>query len=111
MAMGDVPEPYLDAWARLQMQKPLRVSDDAWRRAIDDAGRFLDQWASLALEYGWTAGDLFDVPRDGRSGLAWFLRGAEVRALGPQHAALVDGRDYDRVTRGEPLIPPAKRGG
>ena len=26
MAMGGVPEPYLDAWARLQYQKPMRVS-------------------------------------------------------------------------------------
>ena len=67
MAMGGVPEPYLDAWARLQFQKPMRVSDAEWRQAIDDAGRFLDQWGSV-VEFGWTAGDLFDVPRDGRPG-------------------------------------------
>jgi len=37
-----VPEPYLDAWARLQYQKPMAVSAEEWRRAIDAAGRFLD---------------------------------------------------------------------
>ena len=68
MAMGGVPEPYLDAWARLQYQKPMRVSDAEWRQAINDAGRFLDQWGSRAVEFGWAAGKLFDVPRDGRQG-------------------------------------------
>lgn len=97
MARGGVPEPYLDAWARLQLQKPLRVADDEWPRAIDDAGRFLDQWGSLALEYGWTAGDLFDVPRDGGpGGLVWFLAGETVRALGPEHAVATSGQTFNR---------------
>ena len=34
MAMGGVPEPYLDAWARLQVQKPFGVSDAGWRQAM-----------------------------------------------------------------------------
>jgi hypothetical protein len=63
-----VPEPYLDGWARLQCQKPMRVADAEWPLAIDDAGRFLDQRGSLAMELGWAAGELFDVPRDGRQG-------------------------------------------
>jgi hypothetical protein len=42
MAMDSVPEPYLDAWARFQCQKPLTVSDAHWRQAVDDAGMFLD---------------------------------------------------------------------
>jgi len=86
--MGGVPAAYADAWARLQIQKPMRVSDAEWRQAIDDAGRFLDQRGSLAVELGWTAGDLFDVPRiDGACGLAWWLRGRTVTALGHDHAA------------------------
>jgi hypothetical protein len=36
------PAPYLGAWARLQYQKPMAVSAEEWRRAIDAAGRFLD---------------------------------------------------------------------
>ena len=55
MATDSVPEPYLDAWARLQCRKPMSVADVDWRQAIDDAGRFLDQWGKLAMELGWTA--------------------------------------------------------
>jgi hypothetical protein len=79
--MDSVPEPYLDAWARLQVHKPAVVSDAGWQQVVDDAGGFLDQWGKLAAELGWTAGDLFDVPRiDGACGLAWWLRGRTVTA-------------------------------
>jgi hypothetical protein len=90
--MGSVPEPYLDAWARLQVQRPETISDAEWQLAINDAGLFLDQWASLALEFVWTAGDLFDVPRHGKlGGLVWFLNGESVRSLGPEHAVMDSG--------------------
>ena len=93
MAMASVPEPYLDAWARLQCQKPMRGPDAEWRQAIDAAGRFLDQWGSLAVEFQWTPGDLFDVPGGGSpGGLAWFLNGETVRSLGPEHAVTEGGR-------------------
>jgi hypothetical protein len=36
-------------------------------------------WSSLALEFDWTTGHLFDVPRDGSPGaLVWFLVGETV---------------------------------
>jgi hypothetical protein len=85
MAAGGVPGPYLDTWARLQCQRPFGASDQEWWQVIDDAGRFLDQWGSRAVEFGWTAGDLFDVPRDGKpGGLVWFLGGESVQAIGPR---------------------------
>ncbi len=97
MASDSAPEPYLDAWAMLQCQKPMQVSDEEWRQAVDDAGMFLDTWSSLALEFGWTAGDLFDVRRDGSPGrLVWFLVGETVRALGPAHAITESGRNFLR---------------
>jgi hypothetical protein len=89
MAMDRVPEAYLDAWAQLQVQKPVAVPDAEWRQAIDDAGRFLDQWGTRAVEFQWTASDLFDVPRsNGTAGLLWFIKGREVRSLGPEHTGL-----------------------
>jgi hypothetical protein len=100
MATDGVPELYLDAWGRLQCQKPIWVSDADWRQAIDAAGRFLDQWGSLAVEFQWTPADLFDVPRDGRSGgLVWFLQDETVRALGPEYAVTEGERIFDWVTR------------
>ena len=75
----------------------MQVSDEEWRQAIDDAGKFLDTWSSLALEFGWTTGDLFDVPRVGSpGGLVWFLVGETVRALRPAHATIESGRDFLR---------------
>ena len=107
MASDSVPEPYLDAWARFQLQCPGGVTEQAWRQAIDDAGRFLDQWGKLADSFGWTPGNLFDVPRDGAMGLAWWLKGRAVTALGPEHAG-VGQPAYDRVTRRE-LVNPYSR--
>ena len=105
--MGGVPAAYADAWARPQIQKPMRVSDAEWRQAIGYAGRFLDARASPALEFGWTGGELFDVPRDGKpGGLVWFQKGQTVRSFGPEHAVLGNGtRVFDRIARGEWVNP------
>ena len=98
MASDSVPEPYLDVWARLQCHPPKGAPNEEWRQVIDDAGRFLDQWGSRAVEFGWTPGDLFDVPCDGvQGGLAWFLEGEDVRSLGPEHAVTRSGRAFDRL--------------
>ena len=75
-----------------------------WRQAIDDAGRFLAQWGKLADSFGWSPGDLFDVPRDGAMGLVWWLKSRTVSALGPEHAC-VGQPAYDRVTRREWVNP------
>jgi hypothetical protein len=99
-----VPERYRNAWARFQLRRPGGVTEQAWRQAIDDTGKFFDQWGSLAVEFGWTPGDLFDVPRDGAMGLAWWLTGRAVTALGPEHAC-VGQPAYDRVTRREWVNP------
>jgi hypothetical protein len=97
IAAGGVPGPYLDTWARLQCQRPFGASDQEWWQVLDDAGRFLDQWGSRAVEFGWTAGDLFDVPRDGKpGGLVWFLGGESVQAIGPRRMVTQDGRVFNR---------------
>jgi hypothetical protein len=98
MAMGSVPEPFLDAWARLQLQWPYAMPEAHWQQAIDDAGRFLDQWGSVAFTLDWTPGDLFDVPANGKpGGLVWSLQGETVRGLGPEQAVTQSGRVFDRL--------------
>jgi hypothetical protein len=88
MAADRVPLIYLDAWARLNCQKPERASEAEWWLALDDGGRFLDAWGEHAATLGWTPGTLFDVS----DGLIWRLRGRRVQALGPRHARLtMDG--------------------
>lgn len=97
-----VPAAYRDTWARLNHRKPFAASEAEWRQARDDGGRFLDAWGALAAEWGWTVGELFDLPRGAASdgGLLWFIRGATVEAFGPDYAGLDDGRIFDRGTTG-----------
>lgn len=105
--LGGVPAAYADSWARLQCQRPMGVTNEDWQQAIIDGGVFLDRWGSLALEFQWTAGELFDVPRDGATGLVWWLKGRTVTALGPEHAG-VGQPAYDRVTRRDWFNPYAR---
>jgi hypothetical protein len=98
MAMGGVPERYLDGWARLQCQRPAGVTESRWRQTIEDAGCFLDNWGQLAATFGWAPDDLFAAPDNrGRRGLAWWLNGRNVTALGPEHACAGEPA-YDRLT-------------
>jgi hypothetical protein len=93
MAADGAPERYLDGWARLQLQRPIGMDELRWRRAIDDAGLFLDRWGALADAFGWTLGDLMDVPCDGKpGGLVWFLEGEAVVSLGPDRAVTAADR-------------------
>ena len=97
LAADCVPTRYLNAWARLQCQRPFSVDPDAWRRAINDGGLFLDAWGVDAAKMGWTAAELFDVPSDGRrAGLVWQLKGKRGCALGEDRARLIDGRTFQR---------------
>ena len=97
LAADSVPACYLDAWARLNHQRPARVSEPEWRLVLDEGGRFLDAWGAEAATMRWTAGELFDVPRDGRpGGIVWQLKGERVDALGEDRARLEVGRTIKR---------------
>ncbi len=91
LAADRCPPVFLTAWARLQLVRPRWALEGEWREAIDGAGRFLDQWGDDAVAIGWPADEIFD-----RHGLAFALMGANVRALGPHHADLDDGRRFMR---------------
>lgn len=100
LAADNVPEAFLDGWARLNHQKPFDVSDADWRLGLDDGGRFLDAWGHDAAALGWTPGDLFDAPSKSRAGgLVWELKGDQVTALGDDRARLRDGRTITRRAR------------
>ena len=93
LASETCPATYLDALARLNHQKPMAVSDPQWSRALDDAGRFLDDWGAEAAAMQWSAGELFDIPREGRpGGIIWQLKGERVEALGADHVRLATGK-------------------
>jgi hypothetical protein len=105
-AMDTVPKRYLAAWGQFQCQCPAGVTEQTWRQAIDDAGRFIAQWGKLADSFGWSPGDLFDVPRDGAMGLVWWLKGR----LSGRSTRGVGQPAYDRVARREWVNPYARPG-
>jgi hypothetical protein len=89
-----VPPAYLEAWARLNCQKPVSVSEGEWRLALDDGGQLLDAWGNEAAEMGWTAGEFFDVA----AGLFWRMAGERVETIGPDRVQLTGGRTIIRQT-------------
>ena len=100
LAADSVPAVYLDAWARMQCQRPVNVDPETWQQAVADAGLFLDRFGKQAAAWGWLPGDLFDVPdADRPGGFAWFIAGNTVTAFGPEHARLSDQRIFDRKER------------
>jgi hypothetical protein len=97
MAADSVPAVYLDAWARLNCKRPANVTEAAWRQALDDGGRFLDAWGSMAAEEQWAVDEIFDVPRAGSAGgLIWEIAGRAVEAFGPECARFDDGEMFER---------------
>ena len=94
LAAGRIPSVYLDAWARLNGQKPVSTSEVQWRLTLDDGGRFLDDWGREAADMGWTPGELFDV----RAGLTRHLGGKHVETVGADRVKLSDGRTIMRRT-------------
>jgi hypothetical protein len=103
LAAASVPACYLNVWAALQIQRPPYIDSASWQLAIDDAGRFLDAWRSLAADMNWSARDLFDAPKEGQpGGLVWELKGGRVGALGEDHARLYDGRTIERLRNVSP---------
>jgi hypothetical protein len=98
MAADSVPACYLDAWARLQCQRPLLLAESDWWQAKIDAGLFLDTWGADAAALNWGAGELFDVPLHGKpGGLVWFIEGERIEAFGPSHARTDGGRLFRRA--------------
>jgi hypothetical protein len=98
MAAESVPERYLDAWATFQLQCPGGVTEQAWRQAIDDAGRFLNQWGKLADSFGWLPGDLIRCAARRRHGPCLVAHGQSCAGVGQP----------GRVTRREWINPYAR---
>ena len=90
-----VPREWAEGYARLQVVRPpAGIAVWRWQQVIDDAGRFLDRWATQAVALGWRTLDVFGVHREkpverfDAAGLVWLLRGAEVVAITEMMAKL-----------------------
>jgi hypothetical protein len=101
---GGIPEAYAAAFAQLQIAQPIGVTHPQWLRAIDDAGRFLDQWGHVAVQLQWSIEDLFRRPAPtvktpaldlGMAGLCWIADGCNVTAL-DAHSVTIGNRRFFR---------------
>jgi hypothetical protein len=87
LAADSVPAVYLDAWARLNCQRPHGVIEADWHRALQDGGLFLDEFGNEAARLCWRPDELFDL----RNGLIWRLSGERVLAVGTHGVRLRNG--------------------
>ena len=110
---GGIPEAYAEAFAQLQIAQPIGVHHPEWLRAIDDAGRFLDQWGNVAAQLQWSAEDIFKKPAAltvktppldlGTFGLCWVVHGRNVVALDACSATSGDRRRSRRRVASSPI--------
>lgn len=92
---AQVPDNWAREFAQLDRARPPKgFPPDDWRKIIDRAGGFLDDWAGRAIKLGWEPLDLFGfdpvapgVRRD-RSGLLGSLADGEVVAITAETATL-----------------------
>ena len=96
------PSPYARVFAALEACCPDLIEPSDWQRCVEDARRFLTQWAEQAEALGWTSRDLFSlhtVPEKPRpsyrrmsrydeTGLVWLLQGRTVVAMTEATAAI-----------------------
>jgi hypothetical protein len=100
---GGVPEVYAEAFAHLQTAQPIGIDHSRWLQAVDDAGRFLDQWGTEAERLQWTADDLFMKPvmmraAIGNCGLCWVIGGRDVVLIKASSVTLSDGLVFGKPT-------------
>ena len=99
LAADSVPTNYLDAWARLQCQRPPSIAESDWQRAIDDAGRFLDAWGATRRRCNGRRPNCSAFRAKAVRRPLWQLKGERVTALDKDRAQLADGRTISRGAR------------
>jgi hypothetical protein len=109
---GDAPRAWAEGLASLDCTRPpTDVPPVRWRQFIDDAGRFLDEWAATAQALGWSAADLFGCNADrpfariDQAGLLWLLRGDRLIKLTGETAILETRSGARQTYRRRPSQP------
>jgi hypothetical protein len=87
----EVPDRYEAEWKALLARCPPWATEWQWTAAIFDSRNLFGEWGAELLRLDWQPSAIFDRWQ----GLAWFLKGSPVTALGPRHAFLHDGRIFE----------------
>lgn len=90
-----VPRKWAEGVAQLStMPAPAGVPVQRWRLLIDNAGRFIDRWATQAATLGWDTASVFGChagkphERIDVQGLVWLIGSGEVIAITSETAAI-----------------------
>jgi hypothetical protein len=94
-----VPREWAEGYARLlRLPCPTGITPERWMQIIDDGGYFIDRWAVMAAQLGWTTREVFGISpkapdhRLDMSGLVPLLTGQKVLALTAEAATIDAGR-------------------
>ena len=94
-----VPREWAEGYARLlRLPCPTGITPERWKQIIDDGGYFIDRWAVMAAQLGWTTRVVFGISpkapehRLDMSGLVPLLTGQKVLALTAEAACIDAGR-------------------
>jgi hypothetical protein len=90
-----VPSRYEAGWKALLAEQPSWCTEAQWLEAICGCRDLFGEWGAELLHLNWQPENIFDRWH----GLAWFLKGGAVTAIGPYHAFLQDGRIFERQRR------------
>ena len=71
-----VPREWAEGYARLLcLPFPTEITPERWKQIIDDGGYFIDRWAVMDAQLGWTTREVFGISPARRStgliGLDW----------------------------------------
>jgi hypothetical protein len=98
------------------MPRPASVQEPRWRALVENARRFVAQWASQATELGWDSLSLFGChpthpgARHDLKGLVWFIGDGEIIAMTATTARLRTRTGATQLYRraaprpGEPVV-------
>jgi hypothetical protein len=90
---GGLHPRYAPPFEALCAQCPSGVDGWTWWAAAFDAASTLSFWGMELARLGWTSADLFAAP----DGLAWWLKGDSIAAIGPRRVFTKSGRMFERV--------------
>lgn len=83
-----IPREWAEGFARLcEMPRPIGFSPQRWRQLLNDAGKFMDCWASRVAALGWTTEEVFGAhpvapdARQDAKGLVALIGGHQVVAV------------------------------
>jgi hypothetical protein len=88
-----LPSRYEAGWKDLLASCPSWATEYQWAETIFSCRDLFAEWGAELLRLGWQQSDIFDRWH----GLAWFLKGKAVTALGVRHAFIEDGRVFEKV--------------